>query len=93
MRQRLENPYRKRFDDGRRRETLCALNSARHDGVLPLHRPAMRMQPPEDRERRKKGFDKVESLGRERGGGTGGGERGPFSRKVPSPLPRFLFFL
>ena len=73
MRQRLENPYRKRFDDGRRRETLCALNSARHDGVVPLQQPAMRMQPFEDRERRKKGFDKVESLGRGWGGLEGKG--------------------
>ena len=45
------------------------------------------------REAREEGFDKVESLGRERGGGTGGGERDPFFRKGPSPLPRFLFFL
>lgn len=43
------------------------------------------------RERRHEGFDKAESLGRERGGGWGG-ERGPFSRKVPSPLPNFFRF-
>ena len=37
-----------------------------------------------------KGFNKVESLGRERGG-VWGGEREPFFRKVPSPLPNLLF--
>ena len=42
-------------------------------------------------ENQQKGFDKVESLWKERGGFKGGG-REPFFRKVPFPLPYFFYF-
>ena len=45
------------------------------------------------REIRDEGFDKVESLGRGKGGGTGGGEGGTFLQKgSPFPPPIRLYF-
>ena len=43
-----------------------------------------------DGESREQGFDKAESLGKRRGGGAGGGEEKPFSRKVSLPPIRSL---
>ena len=45
-----------------------------------------------NRNSRQEGFDKRKSLGKERGG-VWGGEREPFWRKVPSPLPNAFLSL